>query len=40
MNLKGSDILADKLIYIPNDDAQNYPFRRLQLVIEKFGRPT
>ena len=29
--------MADKLMYIPNDDTQNYPLCRLQLVIEKFG---
>ena len=28
--------MADKLIYIPNDDTQNYPFCRLKLVIETF----
>ena len=27
-------------MYIPNDDTQNYPLCRLQLVIETFGRPT
>ena len=32
--------MADKLIYIPNDDTQNYPFYRLQLVFEKFGTLT
>ena len=25
--------MADKLMYIPNDDKQNYPFCRLQLVV-------
>ena len=29
--------MADKLLYIPNDDKQNYPFCRLQLVVETFG---
>ena len=29
--------MADELIYIPNDDIQNYPFGRLQLVVETFG---
>ena len=24
--------VADKLMYIPNDDKQNYPFYKLQLV--------
>ena len=26
--------IADKLIYIPSDDAQNYPFLGLQLAVE------
>ena len=26
--------MADKLIYIPNDDTQNYHFYRLQLVVK------
>ena len=30
--------MANKLIYIPNDDTQNYPFFRVQLVGETFGR--
>ena len=29
--------MADKLMYIPNDNMQNYPFSGLQLVVEKFG---
>ena len=29
--------MADKLMYIANDDTQNYPFCRLQLVVETFG---
>ena len=28
------------MIYIPNDDTQNNPFCRLQLVIEMFGHST
>ena len=28
--------MADKLMYIPNDDTQNYHFCRLQLVVETF----
>ena len=28
--------MADKLMYIPNDESQNYPFIRLQLVGETF----
>ena len=28
--------MYDKLIYIPNDDTQNYPFYRLQLMVEKL----
>ena len=31
------ETMADKLVYIPNDDTQN---RRLQLVVEKFGHST
>ena len=33
-----SDIrpMADKLMYIPNDDIQNYPYCILQLVIKTF----
>ena len=26
--------IADKLLYIPNDDKQNYPFCKLQLVVK------
>ena len=29
--------MANKLMYIPNYDTQNYPFYILQLVIEMFG---
>ena len=32
--------MADKLMYIPNDDKQNQTFCRLQLVIETFGHST
>ena len=28
--------MDDKLMYIPNDDKQNYPFCRLQLVVGTF----
>ena len=28
--------MADKLMYIPNDDIQNYPSCRLQFVVETF----
>ena len=28
--------MANKLMYIPNDDTQNYPFCSLQLVVEAF----
>ena len=30
--------MADELMYIPNDDKQNYPFCRLQLVFETLGQ--
>ena len=29
--------MDDKLMYIHNDDTQNYPFCRLQLVIERLN---
>ena len=32
--------MTDKLMYIPNEDTQNYPFCRLQLVVETFGHST
>ena len=32
--------MADKLMYITNDDTQNYPFCRLQLVVGTFGHST
>ena len=32
-----NDTMGDKLMYIPNDDTQNYHFFRLQLVLESFG---
>ena len=36
--------MADKLIYIPNDVTQNYPFCRLQLVVKgsenQLNKPT
>ena len=32
--------MADKLSYIPNDNTYNYPFCRLQLVVEMFGHST
>ena len=28
--------MTDKLMYILNDDTQNYPFYKLQLVVETF----
>ena len=31
--------MTDNLMYIPNDDTQNYPLYRLQLVVEMFGHP-
>ena len=32
--------MVDKLMYILNDDAQNYPFCRFQLLVETFGDST
>ena len=28
--------MDDKLMYIPNDDKQNYPFYRFKLLVDKF----
>ena len=30
--------MDDKLIYIPSDDKQNYPFCRFELLVETFGQ--
>ena len=32
--------MADKLMCTSNDDTQNYPFCRLQLVVKTFGHST
>ena len=32
--------MADKLMYITNDDTQNYHFCRLKLVVETFEHST
>ncbi len=32
--------MADKLIYIPNDDTKKYPFCRFKLVVETFEHST
>ena len=32
--------MADKLMYFPNDDTQNFSFWRLQLAVETFGHST
>ena len=29
--------MVDKLMYIPNDDKQNYPFCGFHLMVETFG---
>ena len=34
--IKRDKTMADKSMYIPNDDTQNYLFWRLQLMVEKF----
>ena len=39
MDLKDKT-MADKLIYILNKYNSNYPFCRLQLMVEKFCRST
>ena len=35
-DLKAYKTMADKFIYIPNDNTQNYPFCTLKLVVETF----
>ena len=30
--------MAYKLMYIPNNNTQNYPFCRLQLMVETYGQ--
>ena len=32
--------MDDKLLYIPNDETQNYTFCRLKLVVEMFEHST
>ena len=32
--------MVNKCMYIPNDDTQNYPFSKLQLVFEKVVKST
>ena len=32
--------MAEELMYIPNANTQNWPFFKLQLVIETFGHST
>ena len=32
--------MANKLMYIPNDDTQNCPFCKLKLLVETFEHPT
>ena len=32
--------MADKVMYIPNDNTQNYSLCRLELVVETFGQST
>ena len=32
--------MADKCMYISDDDTENYPFCRLQLMVETFGNST
>ena len=37
---QGSKGIGQWPMYIPNDDTQNQPFSRLQLMIETFGHST
>ena len=32
--------MADKLMYIPNEDTQNYPFYELKLMVKTFEHST
>ena len=32
--------MADKMMYIPNDDTQNYSFFRLKFMVVTFGHST
>ncbi len=32
--------MAEKIMYIPNDDTQNCPFDRLQIEVEMFRHST
>ena len=32
--------MGDKIMYIPNDDTQNYPFCKFQLVVKTFEHST
>ena len=32
--------MANRLMYIPNADTQNYPYCRLKLVVKTFEHPT
>ena len=32
--------MANKFMYIPNDDKQNYPLHRLQLAVKSLGHST
>ena len=32
--------MADKSMYIPNDETHNYPFKRLKFVVETFEHLT
>ena len=36
----GDKIMADRLMYVPNEDTQNYTFFKLQLVDETYGLST
>ena len=38
--IKRNKTVADKLMYIPNDDTQNYYFYRSELVVEPFKHST
>ena len=37
---KRNKTIAEKLLYISNDDTQNFPFYGLKLVVKTFGHTT
>ena len=38
--IQSDKTIADKFVYLPNEDTQNLPFCRLQLEVETIGQIT